>query len=111
MTNPTMTQAEINNLKTKAYKLAWEAERLMVGARIDRQSAQTNPTLSDNKRKTYLRDARKAYKQAADLYFEARNLLQEYLNNCPQAVRLGIWNDIPEAWKLKAHTCYLAAKV
>jgi hypothetical protein len=111
MTNPIMTPAEIQNLKTKAFKLARQAEILMVGAAGDRQCAQTHPKLSDNKRKTYLRDARKAYKQAADLYFEAGNLLQEYLNNDPQAVRFGIWNYIPEAWQLKARACYLAAKV
>jgi hypothetical protein len=52
MTNPIMTQAEIDNLKTKAYKLARHAEYLMVDAAGDRQCAQTHPKLSDNKRKT-----------------------------------------------------------
>jgi hypothetical protein len=111
MTNPIMTPAEIDMLLSKAYKLAFEAKLLMQSAEAARSDALTSTKLSDNKRKTYFREARRDYKRAAELYCEARNTLQAFLNNCPQAVKLGLWNEIPAAWGNRARECSLAAKV
>ena len=107
MTNALTTQ-QAEAINKLGFKLGHQASNLQQGAEQDLESAKHNPKLTDNKRKTYIREARRDLKLAADLFTQAAGLIQQTIVVHPIYSMMN--KDIPSKWLARADQCVALVK-
>lgn len=107
MTNA-ITKQEAEVIRKKGYQLGHQAVELQKGAEVLLECARINPKLSDNKRKAYIREARKELKLAADLFTQGAGLVQQVLD--VQHIFHSLNKDAVSKWLARADHCLALVK-
>lgn len=102
----TTEQAEAVN--KKGYQLGYQAGNLQKGAETLLECARINTKLTDKKRKSYILEARKELKLAADLFTQAAGLIQQTIDVHPIYSLMN--HDIPSKWLSRADHCLTLVK-
>jgi hypothetical protein len=77
MTNALTTLQQAEAISKKGYEIGHKAGNLQKGAEGLLESARICTKLTDNKRKAYIREARKDLKLAADLFTKGAGIIQQ----------------------------------
>jgi hypothetical protein len=103
-----ITKQEAEAINKKGYQLGHQAGNLQQGAEALLECAKINPKLTDNKRKSYFREARKELKLAANLFTQGAGFLQQTLDVHPI---YSLMNRITVSkWLARADHCLVLVK-